>query len=127
MKSTITPNALFAAVLLSLGCSSFAQAPAGVNPRPPQEADANKSGGPAADKAEMKKDAKKSANMSGGAATNSASMKSLDTNGDGMVSKAEWDAYHAGTWGKFKLKNGMATASDVEAMMKAGGGSGAAN
>jgi hypothetical protein len=95
------------APLLALACATaFAQAPTGVNPRPAQEADATKSGGKAADKAEMKTDAKKAAGM-----------KAMDTNGDGMVSKAEWDAYHAGTWGKFSHKNGQVSMMDIEKTM----------
>ena len=46
---------------------------------------------------------------------------SMDTNGDGMVSKREWDRYHSGMWGKMKSKNGMMPMAEVEAMMKAGG------
>lgn len=97
----------FFAPILALACATaFAQAPTGVNPRPAAEADATKSGGKAADKAEMKTDAKKAAGM-----------KAMDTNGDGMVSKAEWDAYHAGTWGKFNHKNGMVSMMDIEKTM----------
>ena len=100
---------LFLAVSTLLCATAFAQAPSGTATRTPQEADANKSGGPAAAKAEMKTDAKKSTGM-----------KSMDANGDGMVSKSEWDTYHAGMWGKMKLKNGMASMADVEAMAKGG-------
>ena len=46
---------------------------------------------------------------------------SMDTNGDGMVSKREWDRHHSGMWGQMKPKNGMMPMAEVEAMMKAGG------
>jgi hypothetical protein len=97
----------FFAPLLAVACATaFAQAPTSGTPRPPSEVDATKSGGKAAEKAEMKTDAKKGAGM-----------KAMDTNGDGMVSKAEWDAYHAGTWGKFNQKNGMVSMMDIEKSM----------
>ena len=52
---------------------------------------------------------------------NARTMGSMDTNGDGMVSKREWDRHHSGMWGKMKSKNGMMPMAEVEAMMKAGG------
>lgn len=67
------------------------------------------SGGTPAAKAEMKVDAK----------LNNTAMNSMDANGDGMVSKREWDRHHASMWGhmKTKSKNGMVPMSDVEMMM----------
>jgi len=47
-------------------------------------------------------------------------MKAMDTNGDGMISKKEWDAYHAGMWSRMKSKKGMMPMADVEAMMRGG-------
>ena len=96
-------------------------------------------GGAPAARAEMKVDAKKSMGtpMSSGAATatpmasgtGSASpmgmsmgMKAMDTNGDGMISKREWDRHHSMMWNKMKnkMKNGMVPMADVEAMMNGG-------
>ena len=70
------------------------------------------SGGQSAATAEMKVDARKDANASA----------AMDTNGDGMISKKEWDRYHSGMWGKMKMKskNGMVPWADVDAMMKGG-------
>lgn len=48
-------------------------------------------------------------------------MKGMDANGDGMVSKKEWQAHHNMMWGKMKGKNGMVSMADMEAMMKGGG------
>ena len=47
-------------------------------------------------------------------------MKAMDTNGDGMISKREWEAYHGKMWGRMKLKNGMVSITDLQAQMKGG-------
>ena len=127
---------LAAAALLCT--ASFAQAPPGVVARPSQEANptASPAASPAA-KAEMKVDAKKGAMPMGAmpmgaggtmpmgaGASNSGTaamgMKAMDTNGDGMISKKEWDAYHSSMWSRMKSKKGMMPMADVEAMMKGG-------
>ena len=111
----------------ALACTAaFAQAPAGVVTRPSQETNPTASGGTPAAKAEMKVDAKKAAMpmaagaampMAAGGSTASMGMKAMDTNGDGMISKKEWDAYHSGMWSRMKSKNGMMPMADVEAML----------
>ncbi len=68
------------------------------------------SGGTPAARADMKVEAR----------TNAYATGSMDTNGDGMVSKREWDRYHSGMWGKMKTKNGMVPMADMEAQMKSG-------
>ena len=121
---------LAAAALLCT--ATFAQAPPGVVARPSQESNpASPAAGPAG-KAEMKVDAKKGAMpmaaggtmpMGPGASTSGTAtmgMKAMDTNGDGMISKKEWDAYHAGMWSRMKSKKGMMPMADVEAMMRGG-------
>ena len=112
----------------TLACTAaFAQAPPGVVARPSQETNPTASGGTPAAKAEMKVDAKKAAMpMAGGAATPMAAggstatmgMKAMDANGDGMISKKEWDSYHSSMWGRMKSKKGMMPMAEVEAMMK---------
>jgi hypothetical protein len=47
--------------------------------------------------------------------------KSIDTNGDGMISKKEFDSHHEAMWKKMKSKNGMVSIADMEAMMMQGG------
>ncbi len=47
-------------------------------------------------------------------------MKAMDTNGDGMISKKEWQAHHNRMWGKMKSRNGSVPMADVEAMLKGG-------
>ena len=68
--------------------------------------------GKAAGKAEMNLDKRKGegADM----------MAAMDTNGDGMISRKEYDAYHGSMWKKMKLKNGMAPQADVQTMLKQG-------
>ena len=78
---------------------------------PSPQVNPNASGGMPQAKADMKANAR----------TNASATGSMDTNGDGMVSKREWDRYHSGMWGKMKAKNGMMPMAEVEAMMKAGG------
>jgi hypothetical protein len=48
-------------------------------------------------------------------------MKAIDTNGDGMISKKEFDSHHEAMWKKMKSKNGMVSIADMEAMMMQGG------
>ena len=137
--------------LVALACSvAFAQAPPGTVSRPSQETNPTASGGKPAEKAQMKVDAKKGADSSsatpmaagatsaggnmpmassGGMAAGGMAMggmgmnmKAMDTNGDGMISKKEWDSYHAMMWSKMKpkMKHGMMPMADMEAMMKGG-------
>ena len=133
---------LFAIAALSVG-TTFAQAPPGTLSRPSQETNPTAAGGAPAAKAQMKVDEKKGMTpMAGGAAPMAAGsmpmaagtsgtmgmgmgmgmMKSMDTNGDGMISKKEWDSHHSAMWGKMKpkMKKGMVPMSDMEAMMKGG-------
>ncbi|MBI2771606.1 MAG: hypothetical protein HYX47_18420 [Burkholderiales bacterium] len=109
-----------AALLAFAAATALAQAPAPVTTpgRTAQEANANKSGGMPAAKAEAKKDG--TAMGASGTPVMSARMKAMDTNGDGMISADEYNAYHSGMWKKMKLKNGMASVADVEAMMSGG-------
>ena len=47
-------------------------------------------------------------------------MAAMDTNGDGMISRKEYDDYHANMWKKMTLKNGRASQADVQTMLKQG-------
>jgi hypothetical protein len=118
MKTTL----ILAAVARACG-AAFAQAPAGVVKNPSQEANPNASGGKAQVKGEMNAQAKgKDAGMGASAGT-TATMghKGMDLNGDGMISRKEWDAYHGKAWGSMKAnKQGMVPWTDVEASMKGG-------
>jgi hypothetical protein len=48
-------------------------------------------------------------------------MKAMDANGDGMISKKEFDSHHQVMWKKMKSKNGMVSIADMESMMMQGG------
>ena len=136
---------IFALAALSIG-TTFAQAPPGTVSRPSQETNPTASGGAPAAKAQMKVDEKKGTMPMAGGTTPMATgsmpmaagsmpmaagasgtmgmgmMKSMDTNGDGMISKKEWDSHHSTMWGKMKPKmnKGMVPMADMEAMMKGG-------
>jgi hypothetical protein len=72
--------------------------------------------------ADMKNDAKKGG-MAGSTANSGSGrmgmMKGMDANGDGMVSKKEWDTHHSMMWRKMS-KNGMMPVTDMERMMSGG-------
>lgn len=42
----------------------------------------------------------------------------MDTNADGRVSRAEWNAYHGKSWSGLKQSNGAVSREDMETMMK---------
>jgi hypothetical protein len=109
-------STLLALAALTCG-NAFAQAPAGTLQTPAAQTDPINATGPAGVKAEAKVDARKgaSANASAGMAS-----KPMDANGDGMISKKEWDQHHAAMWGSMKSKNGMMPRADVEATLKGG-------
>jgi hypothetical protein len=104
--------------LAALTCgTAFAQAPAGTLSTPSAQSDPINSSGKAGMKAEAKVDARKSASAD---ASSGMASKPMDANGDGMISKKEWDQHHATMWGSMKSKNGMMPRADVEATLKGG-------
>ena len=113
---------LFVAMALA-GGAVLAQAPAAVTPRPPAEVNPNASGGKAQAKGEMNAEAKgsKMGTQAPAVATATMGNKAMDANGDGYVSRKEWDAYHGRMWGTMKPnKKGMVPWADVEAKLKGG-------
>ncbi len=42
----------------------------------------------------------------------------MDANGDGRVSRAEWNAYHGKSWSGLKQSNGAVSREEMEIMMK---------
>lgn len=120
MKTTLT------AVAIALWCgAAFAQTSMGM---PAQEKDPNAVGGKAADKAQMNTDARKAAtpdaaSTMGAPPPSRRSMRvfnGIDTNGDGVISKEEWDAHNARMWNRMN-KNGSIAVRDMEAAMNDGG------
>ncbi len=127
--------------------AALAQAPAGVVQRPSAETNPTAAGGAPAAKAEMKTEMKKGTdtgmpmagaksmdkgmpvdkgmgmNQGMGMGMAGMSMKDMDTNGDGMIFKQEWQAHNDRMWKKMHGKAGKAgkvPAADVEAMLKGG-------
>jgi hypothetical protein len=130
------------AALATVACTAaLAQAPASVNTRPPSEVNPAASGGAAAAAAQNKVEQRSSQSTatpynpvlgdgrrapvaeinpsaSGGKAAATADMRVnvrlMDTNGDGMVSRAEWDAYHSKTWNQLQPTNAGVSAADID-------------
>lgn len=74
----------------------------------------------AGDKAQMKVDAKKGMTPAPMANANTPAMMAMDTNGDGMISRREYDAYHSTMWKSMKQSKGMVSQSDMDSMRKGG-------
>lgn len=130
------------AALAALACTAaLAQAPAGNAARPPSEVNPAASGGPAAASAQNKVDQRAShsaatpmdpakgdgrgapvaeinPSASGGKAAAKAdarvNARLMDTNGDGMVSRQEWDTYHANAWNSMKPSNAGVSTADID-------------
>jgi hypothetical protein len=106
-------------IAFALACGgAYAQAPApqGSATRPPAEINPNKSGGVAQQRAGAKNDAQTGNTSAMGAGA-------MDVNGDGMISKKEWDTYHGKMWRGMKAnKQGMVPWGDVQSGMAAGQG-----
>jgi hypothetical protein len=113
MKRRMNHSLLVALLALSCG-AAFAQAPAGTVEKPAQETAPAAAGGKPAAKAEAKTEAKK-----GETSTMGAGPAKMDANGDGSITKAEWDNYHSAMWKKMN-KNGKVSTADADAMMKGG-------
>ena len=74
--------------------------------RTPSQINPSAAGGTPAAKADMKVDAK----------LNNTAMNSMDTNGDGMVSRSEWDTYHSTAWNGMKPSASGVSTADVDRM-----------
>ena len=109
----------FIALAATLACgAAFAQAPPGVLKRGPAESDPNTTtGGRAAIKAQARVDVRTGAVPLAYSAEN---VTEIDTNSDGVISRREWDRYHAKTWSRMNARNGMVSRADFEATLKGG-------
>lgn len=74
----------------------------------------------AGDKAQMKVDAKKGMTPAPMANANTPAMMAMDTNGDGMISRREYDAYHSAMWKSMKQSKGMVSQADMDMSRKGG-------
>ncbi len=130
------------AALATLACTAaLAQAPAPVTARPAAEVSPTASGGPAAAAAQNRVDQRTQQNAkapadpakgdgrgapaaeinpsaAGGKAAAKAdarvNARLMDSNGDGMVSRAEWDAYHANAWNQMQPTNAGVSTADID-------------
>lgn len=130
------------AALATLACTAaLAQAPASVNARPPAEVNPTASGGAAAANAQNKVDMRTSQSSAapanpaagdgraapvaeinpsaaGGKAAATAqtrvNARLMDSNGDGTVSRQEWDTYHASAWNSMRLTNTGVSTADID-------------
>ncbi|MCE1191959.1 MAG: hypothetical protein LWW96_07390 [Acidovorax sp.] len=130
------------AALAALACTAaLAQAPAGNASRPPSEVSPTASGGPAAANAQNRVDQRAANNSaapmdpakgdgrgapvaeinpsaSGGKAAAKAdarvNARLMDSNGDGMVSRQEWDTYHANAWNSMKPGAAGVSTADLD-------------
>ena len=101
---------ILAAVAVACG-TAFAQAP------PRQQQDPDMPSGKAQAKGEMNAQAKGS--KDGTLGVTKAGTPAMDLNGDGMITRKEWDAYHGTRWSRFRAnKQGMVPWADVQAGMK---------
>lgn len=130
------------AALATLACTAaLAQAPANVTSRPPAEVNPSASGGAAAANAQNKVDMRSSQSSAtpanpvagdgrgapvaeinptaaGGKAAATAqsrvNARLMDSNGDGMVSRQEWDSYQANAWNTMKPTNTGVSTADID-------------
>ena len=127
---------------LTLACvAAFAQTPAnpakaveqGAVPTAPKTAaaadakvDARKAANPGADGTMVKQTpvtgevpaGSKSAASKGQMNVETRDLRAMDTNGDGMISRKEYDAYHNAMWKQMKAKKDMVS---MDEMLKQGG------
>ena len=127
---------------LAQACTAaLAQAPANVTARPPAEVNPTASGGAAAANAQNKVDMRSSQSSAapanptagdgraapvaeinpsaaGGKAAATAqtrvNARLMDSNGDGMVSRKEWDTYHANAWNTLQPTNTGVSTADID-------------
>ncbi len=128
--------------LATLACTAaLAQAPASVNVRPAAEVNPAASGGAAATNAQNKVDQRTShssiapANPAAGSgraapvaeinpsaaggkaaatAQSRVNARLMDNNGDGMVSRQEWDTYHTSAWNSMRPTNTGVSTADID-------------
>lgn len=133
------------ATLATLACgAALAQAPAGTLNRPAAEVSPAAAAGAAGVAAQNKVDARTAGSMQmppsqtapmgnadasakinpvaatgapGAKAQMRVEARKMDANGDGMVSRAEWDRYHSDMWSGMKSmeKNGLISTADIDA------------
>ena len=111
---------LLTAIAVLVSSAAFAQATSGTATKEEISGQKSTSEQKTADKAQMKVDAKKGMAAAPMANANPPAMMAMDTNGDGMISRREYDAYHSAMWKSMKHSKGMVSQSDMDLMRKGG-------
>lgn len=110
MKTSTIKQPLLLALAAFACTAALAQSPTAGPGGKPEQAQTAGAGSKAEKKADMKVEDKKA----------NTAMSPMDANGDGMVSRKEYDRYHSAMWGTMKPKNGMVSMADWEAARKGG-------
>ena len=111
---------LLTAIAVLVSSAAFAQAAGGTATKEEISGKKDTTEQKAGDKAQMKVDAKKGMTPAPMANANTPAMMAMDTNGDGMISRREYDAHHAAMWKSMKHTKGMVMQSDMDKMLKGG-------
>ena len=116
---------LLTVVATLLTSTAFAQAAAGaaagtVGSKEEVSGQKSMSDQKAGDKAQMKVDAKKGMASTPSANAGTPAMMAMDTNGDGMISRREYDNYHSAMWKSMKHSKGMVSQADMNTAAKGG-------
>ena len=111
---------LLTAIAVLVSSAAFAQAAGGTATKEEISGQKTTSEQKTGDKAQMKVDARKGMTPAPMANANTPAMMAMDTNGDGMISRREYDTYHSTMWKSMKQSKGMVSQSDMDLMRKGG-------
>ena len=111
---------LLTAIAVLVSSAAFAQAAGGTATKEEISGKKDTAEQKSGDKAQMKVDAKKGMTPAPRANANTPAMMAMDTNGDGMISRREYDTYHAAMWKSMKQTKGMVMQADMDSMRKGG-------
>jgi hypothetical protein len=119
-RSLVMKKVLLTAIAALVTSAAFAQAAGGTATKEEISGQKSKSEQGVADKAQAKVEARKEMNTAAAANAGGSKMMVMDTNGDGMISRREYDAYHKAMWTSMKQSKGMVSQADMDAMRKGG-------
>ena len=111
---------LLIAIAALVTSAAFAQAAGGTATKEEISGQKSKSEQGVADKAQAKVEARKDMNVAAANNAGGSKMMVMDTNGDGMISRREYDAYHTAMWKSMKQSKGMVSQGDMDMMRKGG-------
>ena len=111
---------LLTAIAVLVSSAAFAQAAGGTATKEEISGQKSTSEQKTGDKAQMRVDAKKGMTAAPMANANTPAMMAMDTNGDGMISRREYDTYHSAMWKSMKQSKGMVSQADMDTARKGG-------